>query len=180
MSSCAQGGERIPLGLDVTRTGRIVASAFDQALAEAGGSLPTWQVLMTLARGSSGIQREIAEAIGIEGATLTHHLNRMEADGLVTRTRVPTNRRTHRVELTAAGTRMFRTMLERVIAFDAQLRSGLSDTDEETLRSLLARLRSNCGDGSPVPEQPRRATPADPERPRRRPRQRPRQAPAGP
>jgi MarR family transcriptional regulator, transcriptional regulator for hemolysin len=135
--------DQTPLGLDVTRTGRVVASAFDHALAEAGGSLPTWQVLMTLARRRGGMQRDIAEAIGIEGATLTHHLNRMETDGLVTRTRVPTNRRTHRVELTAAGEGMFHALLERVIAFDAQLRAGFSASDEATLRALLARLRTN-------------------------------------
>jgi MarR family transcriptional regulator, transcriptional regulator for hemolysin len=124
----------------------MVASAFDQALADAGGSLPTWQVLMTLARDRGSMQREIAEAIGIEGATLTHHLNRMEGDGLVTRTRVPTNRRTHRVELTDAGQAMFHALLERVIAFDSQLRSGFSASDEAALRSLLARLRANSID----------------------------------
>ena len=136
--------ERPPLGIDVTRTGRLIAAAFDQTLADAGGSLPVWQVLVVLARGDATTQREIAEAIGIEGATLTHHLNRMEADGLVTRTRVPTNRRTHRVELTAAGRQMFQRLLKRVIAFDAQLRAGLDDAEEAMLRSLLARLRANA------------------------------------
>jgi DNA-binding transcriptional MocR family regulator len=43
-------------------------------------------------------QRQIAESIGIQGATLTHHLNAMEADGVVTRRRDPTNRRVHVVE----------------------------------------------------------------------------------
>ena len=124
----------------------MVASAFDQALAEVGGSLPMWLVLMTLVRDRGSMQREIAEAIGIEGATLTHHLNRMETDGLVTRTRVPTNRRMHRVELTDAGQAMFHSLLERVIRFDTQLRSGFSGADEAVLRSLLARLRANSLD----------------------------------
>ncbi|HEY8545442.1 MAG TPA: MarR family winged helix-turn-helix transcriptional regulator [Acidimicrobiales bacterium] len=134
---------QLPLGLDVTRTGRLLATAFDQALAEAGGSLPTWQVLTTLARDDGSTQRGIAAAIGIEGATLTHHLNRMEAEGLVTRTRVPTDRRTHRVELTDAGRQTFRRLLTRVVAFDTRLRAGLDPAEEATLRSLLARLRAN-------------------------------------
>jgi MarR family transcriptional regulator for hemolysin len=150
MSKVSPPADQMPLGVAVTRTGRAVAAAFDQALAEAGGSLPMWQVLMTLVRDRGSMQREIAEAIGIEGATLTHHLNRMETDGLVTRTRVPTNRRTHRVELTDAGEAMFQALLQRVIAFDAQLRSGLSASDEATLRSLLARLRANSID-QPAP-----------------------------
>jgi MarR family transcriptional regulator, transcriptional regulator for hemolysin len=128
----------------------MVASAFDRVLAEAGGSLPTWLVFMTLVRDPGSMQREIAEAIGIEGATLTHHLNRMESDGLVTRTRVPTDRRTHQVELTDAGQVVFHALLERVIAFDTRLRAGLSDAEDATLRSLLARVRANSID-QPTP-----------------------------
>ena len=150
MNDGTQAADHTPLGVDLTRTGRLVASAFDQALAEAGGSLPTWLVLMTLARDSGSMQREIAAAIGIDGATLTHHLNRMERDGLVTRSRVPTNRRTHQVELTDAGRVLFHTLLERVIEFDARLRTGLSATEQATLRSLLARLRANSIDQPPT------------------------------
>jgi MarR family transcriptional regulator for hemolysin len=143
VSKQPQAFDRTPLGVDLTRTGRVVATAFDHALAEAGGSLPMWQVLMTLTRDRCSTQREIAAAIGIEGATLTHHLNRMETEGLVTRTRVPTNRRTHQVELTDEGHALFQVLLERVIAFDKDLRSGLSPAEEATLRSLLDRLRAN-------------------------------------
>lgn len=134
----------MPVGLDVTRTGRVLAAAFDQALADASGSLATWQVLMTLARGEGGAQREIAAAIGIEAATLTHHLNRMERDGLVVRRRDPANRRTHQVELTDAGTARFRSLLERVVAFDARLRAGFDNEELATLQALLARLRRNA------------------------------------
>lgn len=142
----------MPIGLDVTRTGRLLAAAFDQALADAGGSLATWQVLMTLARGEGGAQRGIAAAIGIEAATLTHHLNRMERDGLVVRRRDPANRRTHQVELTDAGAARFRSLLERVIDFDARLRRGFDDVELATLQTLLARLRHNCTVEPETPE----------------------------
>ena len=89
-----------PIGLLLTRTAKAVSRAFDQALTEAGGSLPTWLVLVSLKGGAHGAQRELADAVGIEGPTLTHHLNRMETAGLVTRRRDPENRRAHRVELT--------------------------------------------------------------------------------
>lgn len=102
-----------------------------------------WQVLMTLARGRGGTQRDIAAAIGIEGATLTHHLNRMEDAGLITRMRVPSDRRMHQVELTEDGEEMFRVLLDRVIVFDGHLRAGLSESEEASLRALLRRLREN-------------------------------------
>lgn len=136
--------EHVPIGLDVTKTGRILARAFDEVLTAAGGSLPTWQVLATLSQGDLGMQREIAAAIGIEGATLTHHLNRMETDGLITRERDPENRRQHRVLVTDAGRVLFSALLEQVVAFDARLRRGLSADAVATLQDLLARLRDSA------------------------------------
>ena len=132
-----------PIGLLLTRTAKVVGRAFDDALTEAGGSLPTWLVLVSLKGQEHGAQRELAEAVGIEGPTLTHHLNRMEADGLVTRRRDPDNRRVHRVELTDDGEAAFRRLLQTVAAFDARLRAGFSDRELTELRGLLERLPTN-------------------------------------
>ena len=132
-----------PIGLAVTTTGRVLSRAFNDALVVAGGSLPQWLVLTALKQGDHTMQRDIAEAIGIEGATLTHHLNRMEADGLVRRERTPENRRNQLVALTPAGEALFFSLLGAVIEFDAQLRQGLNDAELEGLRSVLARLRAN-------------------------------------
>ena len=132
-----------PIGLLLTRTAKVVSRAFDEALTEAGGSLPTWLVLVSLKGQEHGAQRELAEAVGIEGPTLTHHLNRMEADGLVTRRRDPDNRRVHRVELTDDGEAAFRRLLQTVAAFDARLRAGFSDRELTELRGLLERLPTN-------------------------------------
>ena len=133
-----------PIGLEVTRTGRELSLQFNDALAEAGGSLPQWLILTALKRGDHAMQRDLAAAIGIEGATLTHHLNRMEADGLVRRERVAGNRRTQVVELTSAGDALFVRLLGAVIEFDRQLCAGFSDRELSTLRKVLTRLRANA------------------------------------
>jgi MarR family transcriptional regulator for hemolysin len=70
-----------------------VSRAFDEALAEAGGSLPIWLVLLSLKSGRAANQRELAEAVGVTEATLTHHLNAMKALDLLTRRRGRENRR---------------------------------------------------------------------------------------
>src|SRR5580704_18594144 len=92
-----------PIGLDVSRTGRLLSARFNDVLADAGGSLPQWLIMTALKRGDHTMQRDIAAAIGIEGATLTHHLNRMETDGLVRRERVAGDHRAQVVTLTPAG-----------------------------------------------------------------------------
>src|SRR3954447_27049553 len=104
-----------PIGLDVTRTGRILSRVFNDELTAAGGSLPSWLVVMALTRDDHTMQRDIAAAIGIEGATLTHHLNRMETAGLVTRRRTPENRRSQVVELTKEGHALFANLLDAVV-----------------------------------------------------------------
>jgi MarR family transcriptional regulator, transcriptional regulator for hemolysin len=63
-----------PIGLELARTAKLVSRAFDDALAQVGGSLPTWLVLVSLTARRHGAQRELAEAVGVEGPTLTHHV----------------------------------------------------------------------------------------------------------
>jgi MarR family transcriptional regulator for hemolysin len=89
------------------------------------------------------MQRDLADAIGIEGATLTHHLNRMEEDGYVQRERATGDRRSQRVTLTSAGERQFSVLLQGVIAFDEKIRGGFSERELTTLRKLLERVRAN-------------------------------------
>src|SRR4029077_11662082 len=115
----------------------------------AGGSLPVWLVLISLKSRTLASQRELAEAVGIQGATLSHHLDSMESAGLVTRRRDPANRRLHLVELTPAGDALFLRLRDAATAFDRRLRAGLSEGDVAQLEALLTRLRDNGSRGCP-------------------------------
>src|SRR5208282_6684367 len=97
----------LPIGLRLAQAARAVERAFDEALGEAGGTLPIWLILRNLKSRKPANQRELAEAVGVREATLTHHLNAMEARGLLTRTRDAANRRVHVVALTEAGEAAF-------------------------------------------------------------------------
>jgi MarR family transcriptional regulator for hemolysin len=134
---------RPPIGLYLTRATRTVSRAFDDALAQAGGSLPAWLVLVNLKANPGANQRLIAEAMGISEATLTHHLNAMDADGLITRRRDPANRRVHRLELTDTGEAAFTRFRNAAVAFDRRLRRGVTDEQVDQLHALLARLAAN-------------------------------------
>jgi MarR family transcriptional regulator, transcriptional regulator for hemolysin len=137
---------RTPIGLRLTQTARTVSRAFDEALEQAGGTLPVWLVLLNLKIHRPAHQRALAEAVGVRDATLTHHLNAMETRGLITRRRDPANRRIHVVELTAAGEEAFLRLHRAAIAFDARLNAGLSKTEVSVLSDLLGRLAANAGD----------------------------------
>jgi MarR family transcriptional regulator for hemolysin len=132
-----------PIGLELSRTGRQLSRAFDDELVGAGASLPVWLVLTALVRGDHARQRELAAAVGIDDATLTHHLRRMEEDGLVARHRATDDRRNQVVELTAAGEELFARLVGVVTVFDRRLRVGFSAAELDTLRGFLGRLRGN-------------------------------------
>ncbi len=132
-----------PIGMELAGVARDVGRAFDAALARAGGSRPMWLVLLSLKSRPTANQRELAAAVGIQDATLTHHLNGMEADGLLTRRRDPANRRVHLVELTEAGDAAFRRLRTVAQHYDTRLRTGFSNSELETLRGLLGKLRDN-------------------------------------
>ncbi|WP_020659433.1 MarR family winged helix-turn-helix transcriptional regulator [Amycolatopsis benzoatilytica] len=138
-----------PIGVHLARTAKTAGQAFDRALAEVGGSQPVWQILIALKTRRHASQRELAEAVGVQGATLTHHLNGMETAGLITRARDPENRRVHQVELTEHGERVFHRLADAAIAHDKRLRAGFTDEEIATLASLLTRLAENVTQTAP-------------------------------
>src|ERR1700722_16811628 len=142
---------RPPIGLHLASAARMVRRAFDEALAEAGGSLSVWLVLLNLKIRRPANQRELAEAVGVREATLTHHLNAMDAEGLITRQRDTTNRRIHVVELTDAGEETFLRLRTAAVAFDQRLRAGINEASLVTLEGVLARLvRNVAADDGPA------------------------------
>jgi MarR family transcriptional regulator for hemolysin len=134
---------RPPIGVRLSATAKALDRAFDEALAAVGGTRPRWLILVALKTHPATSQREVAEAVGIQGATLTHHLNALEDEGLVTRRRDPANRRVHVVELSAEGEAAFDLMRDTVVAFDRRLRRGLSPADITRLEEVLDHLRAN-------------------------------------
>ena len=132
-----------PIGLQLANTSKAVGRAFNDRLAEAGGSVPVWLILSSLKSNERRSQLDLARAVGIEGPTLTRHLDGLEKHGIVRRVRDGSDRRTVRVELTPEGERLFQTLRQAVIAFNRNLTAGLTDTELERVRRTLARLEQN-------------------------------------
>jgi MarR family transcriptional regulator for hemolysin len=133
------------MGRQLHLTAKTVGQAFNAALGEAGGSIPTWLILSALEWDEWHTQHELAAALGIEGPTLTRHLDGLERAGLVVRVRDTTDRRAVRVEVTDAGRELHRQLLKAAKAFDRRLRAGFSEEELDGLRALLQRLEENAG-----------------------------------
>ena len=104
-----------------------------------------WLILTALRGEQWRTQLELARSLGIEGPTLTRHLDGMERAGLVERRRDPNDRRAVQVEITDAGAALHNRLRAHVIAFDERLRAGLTQDELEQLRAVLAKLQHNVG-----------------------------------
>jgi MarR family transcriptional regulator for hemolysin len=135
---------KTPIGLQLANTAKSVGRAFNDRLAEAGGSVPVWLILSSLKSDERRTQHELARAVGIEGPTLTRHLDGLEEAGLVRRVRGAGDRRAVRVELTDAGESLFQTLRRAVIAFNRELTAGIGEPELDRLRTTLARLGQNA------------------------------------
>ena|SRR3954451_975462 len=131
----------MPIGLQLTRTARAVSQEFERAMGEAGGSASAWQVLLLIRSGQWGTQSGLAEAMGVTGATMTHHLNSLEAQGFVRRWRDESNRRVQQVELTDTGIELFDRLREVAVRHDQALRSRLTEREVDQLSKLLHKLQ---------------------------------------
>jgi MarR family transcriptional regulator for hemolysin len=132
--------ENAPLGKRIVFAGKALRARFESALSAAGASLPTFLVL-TSAREWPGVsQSELAERVGVEGPTLVRHLDRMCAEGLVTRVRDENDRRVTHIELTDEGIARQAELARVAAGLDRQLRRLFTAEDLAVLDRVLIRL----------------------------------------
>ena len=126
-------------------TAKIAREVIHARLQREGWSYPVWLVLHALVDhgGEGSPQRTLAEHLSIEGPTLTRHLDRLEADGLIERRPDPEDRRVTRVFSTAEGRTDLKSLSTVMVRSEADVVDGLSKREVEALRAALEHLRTN-------------------------------------
>ena len=127
-------------------TYRVMRDRLDEGMRAAGASMTQWIVLKTVDDSPDLSQRQLAERVLVTGSTLTHHLDRMEADGLIVRRRDAHDRRIIRVGLTAAGKHRQAELDAFVATTDEHVAGLLSARDAATLNRLLHQLQQQLTD----------------------------------
>src|SRR5262245_7998058 len=133
------------LGRLLVLTAKAAREVLDARLQAAGASHAAWLVLHALvqhnAEGSS--QRALAEHLCIEGPTMTRHLDRFEAGGLIERRPDPQDRRNTLVYTTPEGKRMLRRLTSIMEKAQEDILAGLTPEEIDTLTQLTQRVRDN-------------------------------------
>ncbi len=131
------------IGKLLSWTAREAREVLEQRLQAAGGSFSTWLTLHQLDMHEGDRQRDLAELLCVEGSTMTRHLDRMEAQGLIERRPDRDDRRGIRVYLTPAGRELEKELTVVMNRSHQDLLHGLSVAEAEMLRDLLNRMREN-------------------------------------
>lgn len=130
----------------VTALGRLnrrMNVAYGRQLADLGISNAEWEVLKTLVVAGAPYRLgpgELAKRLGLTPAAMTHRVDRMAAEGLVTRDRDESNRVRVIVELTDEGRTKWLEAMRMASDFEEDLLQDLSGDDRGVLGELLIRL----------------------------------------
>ena len=115
-------------------TSRSWRQAVDRKLKYLGVSQASWMTIAIAAKARSPLsQSELADKLGVEGATMVAMIDRLVKAGLVNREGSTTDRRVKRVVLTAAGMKVYEKVKAEAVALRRDL---LANTDQKKL--LLA------------------------------------------
>jgi DNA-binding MarR family transcriptional regulator len=137
-------GAGIALAHQLESITRLIRDRFDTRLVEEGNAtVPTWMILWALSSGEEISQRHLATICHMEAPTLTRHLERLTAQGVVRRQRDRRDRRIVRVSFTPDGRRHYLALTRITRELEAGIEALLSEEE----RSLMASLLGQCIDG---------------------------------
>lgn len=144
-----ESGAKHTVGRQLNFAAKSARSYLEQHLSAAGSSFVVWTALFALKARGPLIQRELAEMLCVEGPTLTRHLARMEAEGLVERRRTSVDRRAAIVHLTDTGKATHERLSAIVSASGDIVLKGFTAEEIEQFSSYLTRVIENVDRVSP-------------------------------
>ena len=124
----------------LARASHLVSADFHAQLTALGVAAPTWRVLSTLFDSNGLTVGELAKIVLLKQPTLSKALDRMIADGLVSRAASAADRRQVRVSITSKGRAMIEGLIARAIAHEESVLSSYSAAERQTLKQMLKTL----------------------------------------
>jgi MarR family transcriptional regulator, transcriptional regulator for hemolysin len=142
-ASVADAPDRLEsLGLLIHGLSKGWRQQLDRRLKPLGLTRVQWQALLWLSRANGALmQRELSDCLDIGAPATVALVDRMQRDGLVTRSPVPGDRRRNSVELTPQARRLLKTIEATAGALRRDVVNGLTQAEIRTLCALLAKAR---------------------------------------
>jgi MarR family transcriptional regulator for hemolysin len=148
------------MGRSIGRTAKFVRALGDRQLAPLGASVTDFILLFHIdSADEPGLsQTEVARVSDMGGPALVRHLDRMEREGVVVRTRDADDRRITRVTLTPAGVARLADLKVVIEEGDRRMRALLTTEEADTLQAALDKVfafaLAELYGPNPIPEDP--------------------------
>ena len=130
-------------GYWVTRLARAMECDFENRLKVHGVSRAACAILSAIANDGKNTPASLASFIGIDGAAITRHLDRLEEQGLLFRERSTTDRRVVNLKLTRKGSRLVPKLVADSKATNVKFLAGLTSAEKQGLPRLIRKMLAN-------------------------------------
>ena len=132
------------MGFVVNNTAKAFQRSFDLELREkVGVTLSQWRVVWALVLQPGLTQKEIAEKVWIEGATLVPVIDKMEKEGLLKRKPDLNDRRVNRIYLTSKADSLWESMKECAIRIRKLSTKNIPEIDIQVTLDTLRKISDN-------------------------------------
>ena len=142
----------VPFSIALLKTYHAQNNVFRPMIAELGLSVGQPKILAFLTRHDGCMQKDLAAMCDIEPATISRLLDKMEADGLISRQAVAGNKRATAISLTPSGYACHEASMELRRQLEEIELAGFSEEEKAQFYQFLVRLYQNLTGSSSVEE----------------------------
>ncbi|MCI8425467.1 MAG: MarR family transcriptional regulator [Adlercreutzia sp.] len=136
--------QREYIGYRVYNTQRALHKSLEACVAAAGLTPGQWNLLSQLEEHGAMTQKQLAERLRKEQATVTRSIERLVQRGLVVRTPNPQDRRANIVEATPEASRLLAELEPAVARRNSELAEHISDEDLSVFFDVLDQIDANA------------------------------------
>ena len=132
------------IGFLINRTAKDYVKALDSHLRQkVGVTVGQWKVLVMLADKNGLTQKEIADRLGLEGATLIPVIDKMEKDKLLVRKVDPADRPNNRIYRTDSADALWDRMIQCASDINEISLEGIPEENIKIIRAVLENIWQN-------------------------------------
>lgn len=137
------------LGYHMKRAYNVIRSDLLHILEPFGLRIVTYSALVMIVDNPGVRQSQLADALAIERPNLVVIIDELEQRELITRERVPTDRRAYALKATLAGRRLCEKAVKANLAQEAELITGLSTKERAAVIKAMSTIERAIGTQGP-------------------------------
>ena len=131
-------------GYWVTRLARAIEADFEKRLETYGMTRATWAVLSAIFHDKKTTPVALASFIGIDGAAITRHLDRLEKQDLIVRDRSLSDRRSICLKITKKGALLVPQIVADSKTTNEKFLAGLKHSEMDQIVEIARKMIKNA------------------------------------